>query len=344
MVKVFINYSSRDFPLVVSLYQGLANKPDLEVYFDAGRISPGENWIDRRDTELDSSDVVLVAIGPDWSLSASIEYEIDLSLKTNKRIFPILLGENTFFPQLSTPIQSLGNFIAARYRLSSFQSDIDNITRIITRIGGARDILHTAGFSESFINMFNRLSNPNLGKASDMMMFHSGIDWDETQIPEFIDLLNQLMTTLPDFPSTSSNQAKLIHLREFTRPGSIDAFVESIVKDPIGAQIIAGLAINLITATAFYLGSRYRLAIQVSPFIRGYIQDNLAPETIILPDDSGVVETGGSLTFERMSYNDNPNNSVRETFLTKFVDNQSIAGFRIGNIARFGTEYIEENF
>ena len=120
MVKIFISYRRKDSPHQIALiYEHLKIKFGKEnIFIDRTGILAGENWRDVLDRELESSNVLLVLIGPRWEYIINkrannpedfVRYEIMHGLKRGDtmRVIPVLI-DNASQPQiLPTSIQAL---------------------------------------------------------------------------------------------------------------------------------------------------------------------------------------------------------------------------------------------
>jgi hypothetical protein len=363
MIKVRLSHSPRDLPLNVSLHQGLDKKTDIEmqsVWFDTHDIQGGQSWADDQLSRSIISDVILVLIGPDWVLTDSIEQEIVEGLKRKIPVLPILLEDATLpsremLPETLSPILERQPI---RYRLRRFQQDTDEIARTILRIVGQSqleitdtnnsDILYANGFSNRFVKMFERLSNPNIGRRS-VMMAHFGIDWDESQIPEFVNQINHLFYEIIDqndlrdrFDYRITEETRFVRLRAFSRPSSVEAFLELVHPD----QIVSNLVGDLILIMMSFAGYKsYRVAAQMSGKLRERLKPSWSSEIILLPGGD-VINKNEEQDEEEPSFpllrEDYESSREMERFINDFVMNQSISGFRVSNMVLFGTEHIKE--
>src|SRR5579862_3711916 len=107
MPRVMISYRRQDsLPFAGRLADNLnAEFGSKNVFMDIDSIEPGLNFVQVLERELDSCDVVLAVIGPNW-LTASAEgsrsrlhdpndfvrMELDRALQRNIRIIPVLVG------------------------------------------------------------------------------------------------------------------------------------------------------------------------------------------------------------------------------------------------------------
>lgn len=95
-MTVFISYSSPDYDQAVRLQVALVRaNADEDVYFSPKRNHAGAFWMDRLQSKLEESDVVVLLIGEEVGYWQQMEYRAALHLHStdNKlRILPVILG------------------------------------------------------------------------------------------------------------------------------------------------------------------------------------------------------------------------------------------------------------
>jgi hypothetical protein len=95
MTKVFISYSHKDRNFVEKLVNDLQSRlPDIRLWYDMD-IPAGNSWAETLSNEIESADVVLTILSPDYLASQWANRELELALlrKTEgkARLIPILV-------------------------------------------------------------------------------------------------------------------------------------------------------------------------------------------------------------------------------------------------------------
>jgi len=142
---VFISYRRQDsggrvHPLYESLVERLGRD---QVFVDVDTIEPGEDWHERIDRAIDTSDVVLVVIGPWWtaiedpagarrldSQNDRLRAEIAAALDgAPKRVIPVLVGGATMPREADLPdgLRSLVHRQAVDLSPTRFRADVDDL-------------------------------------------------------------------------------------------------------------------------------------------------------------------------------------------------------------------------
>lgn len=88
-VRVFISYSRKDASFVAHLTEALQAK-GYDVFVDTEDISGGEEWKQRLDQLILSTDVVAFVISPDSVASKICDWEVERTLALGKRLIPML--------------------------------------------------------------------------------------------------------------------------------------------------------------------------------------------------------------------------------------------------------------
>lgn len=146
-MKVFISYRRSDSQDATGrLYDHLERRLGTQAIFkDTGSITIGSNFAERIRTALQTTDVVLAVIGPTW-LSAQdkayrrriddptdlVRQEIELSLATNARVVPVLVGDASMPEREYLPdsIAALASLQATRLRPDpDFAQDVERLCR-----------------------------------------------------------------------------------------------------------------------------------------------------------------------------------------------------------------------
>jgi WD40 repeat protein len=87
--SVFISYSRKDKEFVRKLYDGLVAN-DVKAWVDWEGIPLSADWMEEISHAVNGADAFLVVISPDWLASKVCADELELGLKSNKKLIPIL--------------------------------------------------------------------------------------------------------------------------------------------------------------------------------------------------------------------------------------------------------------
>ena len=87
--SVFISYSRKDKEFVRKLYDGLVSN-DVKAWVDWEGIPLSADWMQEITRAVNGADAFLVVISPDWLASKVCADELELGLKSNKKMIPIL--------------------------------------------------------------------------------------------------------------------------------------------------------------------------------------------------------------------------------------------------------------
>ena len=89
MIKAFISYSHHDREFVERLVKDLeARLPDLRVWYDM-LITGGESWTDALTKEIESADVILAILSPNYLASQWGMKELEPSVSMKVRHLPL---------------------------------------------------------------------------------------------------------------------------------------------------------------------------------------------------------------------------------------------------------------
>lgn len=146
--KIFINYRRGDDPgFTRALYLRLESEfSPQQLFMDVeGAIRPGDDFVDVLTHQVQTSDVVLVVIGPRWvdALHARrddpddfVQIEIKAAIDLGKRVIPVLVGGATMPPGSVLPpaIQSLSRRNALDIRPERFAADSQGLCRALKEI------------------------------------------------------------------------------------------------------------------------------------------------------------------------------------------------------------------
>lgn len=125
------------------------------VFLDSAKIEFGADFVRVVAAEIARADVVLVLIGPHWLDAADaqgrrlerhddpVRYELELALRTGKRVLPVLL-DGAAMPaagRLPPPLAALATRNAATLRNAAFATDFDVLVDEL--LGRARGTLRT---------------------------------------------------------------------------------------------------------------------------------------------------------------------------------------------------------
>ncbi|HEX7335093.1 MAG TPA: toll/interleukin-1 receptor domain-containing protein [Pyrinomonadaceae bacterium] len=170
--SLFINYRSEDTgPTASRLYAELARELGVDqVFLDHERIEAGGRWPETLRNKVETADAMFVLIGKGWLSACDVEtgdrrlnvpedwvrQEIELALKTNTTIVPILvdearpLGERDL--RTVPSIQSLADMQALPLRRKYWKEDFNRI------IGW----LVNAGFTRTFSGVLKIVKNQDI--------------------------------------------------------------------------------------------------------------------------------------------------------------------------------------
>lgn len=157
MADIFISYRRDDSPASVRLLHDKLSRafPDSVVFLDLKRIDAGDKWADTLQHHLDSSDIMLVVIGPGWidatdSAGARrlhqaddvVRREVAQFLDTDRRVIPVLVDGATLPDAAALPeeLARLPGHQAVSLSHLKFDADMQNL---IAYLGGWHGI---AGF------------------------------------------------------------------------------------------------------------------------------------------------------------------------------------------------------
>lgn len=87
--SAFISYSRKDKEFVRKLYDGLVAN-NVKAWVDWEGIPLSADWMDEITRAVNGADAFLVVISPDWLASKVCAQEMELGLKSNKKLVPIL--------------------------------------------------------------------------------------------------------------------------------------------------------------------------------------------------------------------------------------------------------------
>jgi hypothetical protein len=139
--KIFINYRRGDAPgYTQALYQRLKDEfASGDLFMDMeGHTKPGDDFVEALNSQVASSDVVLVVIGPRWAdlLAARqndkddfVAIEIKAALDQGKRVVPVLVGGARMPRRDSLPesIRQLAWLTAVDLRPERFGADCQGL-------------------------------------------------------------------------------------------------------------------------------------------------------------------------------------------------------------------------
>jgi hypothetical protein len=101
--RVFITYSRKDFARVDRLVDQLTSR-GINVLIDRAEIYSFEDWRKRIEELIAAADTIIFAMSPDAMGSEAAAKEVELAVRLNKRILPVLLRpvpDNIIPPQLA---------------------------------------------------------------------------------------------------------------------------------------------------------------------------------------------------------------------------------------------------
>jgi serine/threonine protein kinase len=150
--KIFVSYRRDDSGDAVNwLYEKLKDHFGANILFmDTGSIETGELWPDKIAKKLEESEIVLIVIGTEWLTKGIDQFgrrridketdwvrkEIELALKNNKIIHPILIDDAKMPPPdaLPGPIQRLSNHQFYELKINAGPtSGVDGLIKLLTK-------------------------------------------------------------------------------------------------------------------------------------------------------------------------------------------------------------------
>jgi len=146
--KVFISYRRKDDPdIAVQIYELFCIRfQEKNVFFD-DNIQPGEDWEERLRSEVTACDALIVVIGPNWldlldehtndPEEDFVRFEIEMAIKLNKQIVPILIKDASLPPKERLP-ESLRPILKSQAaQLKADRSFLRRCREIIDSVYGA---------------------------------------------------------------------------------------------------------------------------------------------------------------------------------------------------------------
>lgn len=147
-MRLFISYRRSDSQQIVDQLESILIErlAGVEVFRDVGGIEPGDNWKKLISAKINTSDIMLVIIGPDWLTAKKsgerrlydsndiVCYEIALAISKGVLMIPVLI-KGALFPdanELPSNIRYLAQINA--YTIRPQALDID-IKLLIKRLG-----------------------------------------------------------------------------------------------------------------------------------------------------------------------------------------------------------------
>jgi hypothetical protein len=131
MTKVFISYSSKDRDFVLRLAIDLEKRlPDVQIWYDM-LMPMGDSWADTLIREIETADVILAVLSPDYLISEWAQQELKVALLRRAEggavLIPILI-RSCFPPAL----------LASIHWVDFTENYEDALTRLIWGITGRK--------------------------------------------------------------------------------------------------------------------------------------------------------------------------------------------------------------
>jgi len=164
--SVFISYSRKDKEFVRKLYDGLVTN-DVRSWVDWEGIPLSADWMDEITRAVDGADAFLVVLSPDWLASKVCADELELGLKSKKKLIPILYRD----PEKGTSMHE--KLAATNWVYMRAQDDFD---------GTLPKLIDTIGTDLGWVRQHTRLLQRALewnGKNRDSSFLLQGADLDE---------------------------------------------------------------------------------------------------------------------------------------------------------------------
>jgi cellulose biosynthesis protein BcsQ len=140
--KVFISYRRGDSSLhAARLYDSLSQTIGKDrLFLDVESIPLGVDFRNYVRSAIESAEVMLVVIGPDWLRPPTnyLSLEIGEALRQHKRIIPVLVGGATMPgpPELPSDLEDLSYINAIELSDRRWDADMVRLTRDVIRIAG----------------------------------------------------------------------------------------------------------------------------------------------------------------------------------------------------------------
>ena len=99
MIRAFLSYATKDH-FFAELAVSVLKKDDIELWRDAGQIRAGENWRTSIDEAISKSEVVIVALSKDSTVSSYVTYEWAYAIGKGKPVIPVKLENCDIHPRL----------------------------------------------------------------------------------------------------------------------------------------------------------------------------------------------------------------------------------------------------
>jgi hypothetical protein len=139
MSRVFVSYRHEDSEADAGrLYDTLAAELGQDaLYKDVEDIAIGRSWKRAVREALADSAAVLFVMGPDWRLSPSIEYELQLALVSDVPVVPILVRKADLVQLtsgLSAPLSDITERKALTVNHASWSRDCRELLEMLKRV------------------------------------------------------------------------------------------------------------------------------------------------------------------------------------------------------------------
>lgn len=147
MAKIFISYRRQDSSHSVGrLYDRLQREFGRDVFMDIESIRPGENFGETIESRIKECDAFLVCIGPQWAAAADesgfrridsredwVRREIEIALRQNVPVVPILLNDTAMPSQVDLPasLQGLTRINSLPLRHEAFHRDLNRLIDLL---------------------------------------------------------------------------------------------------------------------------------------------------------------------------------------------------------------------
>ena len=100
-MKIFISYSRKDKEIISPLVE-IMRSTNANVFRDTDNLKPGDNWKIKIDDALENCQTFMIFWCIHSACSSPVFEEMNLALKLNKRIIPILIDDTELHPSLAS--------------------------------------------------------------------------------------------------------------------------------------------------------------------------------------------------------------------------------------------------
>lgn len=204
MTKIFLSYRRDDAAAdVTAIYQTLEREfGSGSLFKDVDNVPLGANWQDAIIRSLAECSVLLLIVGPEWTLTPAIELELRHALAEGIAIIPVLVRSTTideFHTQLPADLDGLTYLNVAHVDYAKFGRDMSQVVEAIkdhvgiTPDSNSNTEATAAAHSTAEEAANNALKLAKMGRLQEAVdAFNTSLD----QRPDDSEVLNNLGYTL----------------------------------------------------------------------------------------------------------------------------------------------------